>query len=84
MAGAENGEINSIIRLGKIAEEKKDYEEAESIYLKIADTKNAELIYNLVRIYFKQNKREKIMEWQEKLLNEKQIMGLNSEIIKNI
>lgn len=57
MAGAENGEINSIIRLGKIAEEKKDYEEAESIYLKIADTKNAELIYNLVRIYFKQNKR---------------------------
>ena len=84
MAGAENGEINSIIRLGKIAEEKKDYEEAESIYLKIADTKNAELIYNLVRIYFKQNKREKILEWQEKLLNEKQIMGLNSEIIKNI
>ena len=84
VAGAENGEINSIIRLGKIAEEKKDYEEAESIYLKIADTKNAELIYNLVRIYFKQNKREKILEWQEKLLNEKQIMGLNSEIIKNI
>ena len=84
VAGAENGEINSIIRLGKIAEEKKDYEEAESIYLKIADTKNAELIYNLVRIYFKQNKREKIIEWQEKLLNEKQIMGLNSEIIKNI
>ena len=84
VAGAENGEINSIIRLGKITEEKKDYEEAESIYLKIADTKNAELIYNLVRIYFKQNKREKILEWQEKLLNEKQIMGLNSEIIKNI
>ena len=84
VAGAENGEINSIIRLGKIAEEKKDYEEAESIYLKITDTKNAELIYNLVRIYFKQNKREKILEWQEKLLNEKQIMGLNSEIIKNI
>lgn len=84
VAGAENGEINSIIRLGKIAEEKKDYEEAESIYLKIADTKNAELIYNLVRIYFKQNKREKILEWQEKLLNQKQIMGLNSEIIKNI
>lgn len=84
VAGAENGEINSIIRLGKIAEEKKDYEEAESIYLKIANTKNAELIYNLVRIYFKQNKREKILEWQEKLLNEKQIMGLNSEIIKNI
>ena len=84
VAGAENDEINSIIRLGKIAEEKKDYEEAESIYLKIADTKNAELIYNLVRIYFKQNKREKILEWQEKLLNEKQIMGLNSEIIKNI
>jgi len=84
VAGAENGEINSIIRLGKTAEEKKDYEEAESIYLKIADTKNAELIYNLVRIYFKQNKREKILEWQEKLLNEKQIMGLNSEIIKNI
>lgn len=84
VAGAENGEINSIIRLGKIAEEKKDYEEAESIYLKIADTKNAELIYNLVRIYFKQNKKEKILEWQEKLLNEKQIMGLNSEIIKNI
>ena len=84
VTGAENGEINSIIRLGKIAEEKKDYEEAESIYLKIADTKNAELIYNLVRIYFKRNKREKILEWQEKLLNEKQIMGLNSEIIKNI
>ena len=84
VAGAENDEINSIIRLGKIAEEKEDYEEAESIYLKIADTKNAELIYNLVRIYFKQNKREKILEWQEKLLNEKQIMGLNSEIIKNI
>ena len=84
VAGAENSEINSIIRLGKIAEEKKDYEEAESIYLKIADTKNAELIYNLVRIYFKQNKREKILEWQEKLLNQKQIMGLNSEIIKNI
>ena len=82
--GAKNGEINSIIRLGKIAEEKKNYEEAESIYLKIADTKNAELIYNLVRIYFKQNKREKILEWQEKLLNKKQIMGLNSEIIKNI
>ena len=84
VAGAENSEINSIIRLGKIAEEKKDYEEAESIYLKIADTKNTELIYNLVRIYFKQNKREKILEWQEKLLNQKQIMGLNSEIIKNI
>ena len=83
-AGAENGDINCIIKLGKIAEEKKDYEKAENIYLKIADTKNAKLIYNLVRIYFKQNKKEKILEWQKKLLNGKQITELTFEIIENM
>ncbi len=83
-AGTENGDINCIIKLGKIAEEKKDYGKAENIYLKIADTKNAKLIYNLVRIYFKQNKKEKILEWQEKLLNGKQITELTFEIIENM
>ena len=82
--GMKKGDINSTIRLGKIAEENKDYEKAEELYLKTIDTKDARIIYNLVNLYFKQNRKEKVVEWQKKLLNEKQITGLTFEINKNI
>jgi Sel1 repeat protein len=82
--GMKKGDINSTIRLGKIAEENKDYEKAEELYLKTIDTKDARIVYNLVNLYFKQNRKEKVVEWQKKLLNEKQITGLTFEIIKNI
>ena len=82
--GAKKGDINSITRLGKIAEEKNDYKKAEEFYLKAADTKDAGEIYNLVNLYFKQDRRQKVVEWQKKLMNEKQIIGLTFEIIKNI
>lgn len=82
--GMKKGDINSTIRLGKIAEENKDYEKSEELYLKAIDTKDARIIYNLVNLYFKQNRKEKVVEWQKKLLNEKQITGLTFEIIKDI
>ena len=66
------------------SEGNKDYEKAEELYLKTIDTKDARIIYNLVNLYFKQNRKEKVVEWQKKLLNEKQITGLTFEIIKNI
>jgi hypothetical protein len=51
--GMKKGDINSTIRLGKIAEENKDYEKSEELYLKTIDTKDARIIYNLVSLYFK-------------------------------
>ena len=82
--GMKKGDINSTIRLGKIAEGNKDYEKAEELYLKTTNTKDARIIYNLVNLYFKQDRRQKVVEWQKKLMNEKQITGLTFEIIKNI
>ena len=82
--GMKKGDINSTIRLGKIAEGNKDYEKAEELYLKTTNTKDARIIYNLVNLYFKQDRRQKVVEWQKKLMNEKQIIGLTFEIIKNI
>ena len=69
-AGAEKGDITSIVKLGKNAEEQEDYENAEKFYLKLAGTKDAEAMYNIVRLYFKQNMIEKVTEWQQKILNE--------------
>ena len=82
--GMKKGDINSTIRLGKIAEGNKDYEKAEELYLKTTNTKDARIIYNLVNLYFRQDRRQKVVEWQKKLMNEKQITGLTFEIIKNI
>ncbi len=83
-AGAEKGDIMSIVKLGKTAEEQEDYENAEKFYLKLADTKDAKAMYNIVRLYFKQNMIEKVLEWQQKLLNESQLTGLTSDMIKNM
>lgn len=83
-AGAEKGDITSIVKLGKNAEEQEDYENAEKFYLKLAGTKDAEAMYNIVRLYFKQNMIEKVTEWQQKILNESQLTGLTYDMIKNM
>lgn len=82
--GAEKGDIMSIVKLGKTAEAQEDYENAEKFYLKLAGTKDAKAMYNIVRLYFKQNMIEKVVEWQQKLLNESQLTGLTLDIIKNM
>ena len=82
--GAEKGDVDSIVKLGKIAEKENDYGSAESFYLKGVYTKDAKIIYRLISLYFKQNMIEKVVEWQQKLLNEKQVIGLTSEILRNI
>ena len=57
-------------------------EEAIKLYTEGAKLKNTDSIYSLVRIYYLKNDMQNMNYWKNRLLNDTEVINLNSNIEK--
>ena len=76
------GNLEGYRNLGYMLEELVRTEEAIKLYTEGAKLKNTDSIYSLVRIYYLKNDMQNMNYWKNRLLNDTEVINLNSNIEK--
>lgn len=76
------GNLEGYRNLGYMLEELGRTEEAIKLYTEGAKLKNTDSIYSLVRIYYLKNDMQNMNYWKNRLLNDTEVINLNSNIEK--
>ena len=76
------GNLEGYRNLGYMLEELGKTKEAIKLYTEGAKLKNTDSIYSLVRIYYLKNDMQNMNYWKNRLLNDTEIINLNSNIEK--
>lgn len=74
------GSISALTNLGSIIENE---DESEKIYLQSAEKREAMAMKNLVIFYYEKENFEKSEIWAKKILEEPNLVNLNSELKEN-
>ena len=76
------GNLEGYRNLGYMLEELGKTKEAIKLYTEGAKLKNTDSIYSLVRIYYLKNDMQNMNYWKNRLLNDTEVINLNSNIEK--
>ena len=76
------GNLEGYRNLGYMLEELGRTKEAIKLYTEGAKLKNTDSIYSLVRIYYLKNDMQNMNYWKNRLLNDTEVINLNSNIEK--
>lgn len=72
------------IRLGKIFETEKEYDDAERLYKEVVNQKFAIGYHALIKLYWRQNRKMEMIEYKNKMMSENQIFGITERMLEDI
>ena len=84
LKGIEKGDKFSSIELGKLLISENNINEAKKYLLKVENGNNAEGIYYLMTIYYKEGNKSKIYELKEKMFGKSKMNGIDDEVMLKI
>ncbi len=70
------------IRLGKIFEMEKDYDNAQALYLEVLNQKFAIGYHALIKLYWRQGRKVEMLEYRNIMMSENQVLGITERMLE--
>lgn len=72
------------IRLGKIFEMEKDYDNAQALYLEVLNQKFAIGYHALIKLYWRQGRKVEMLEYKNIMMSENHVLGITERMLEDI